>query len=133
MWCADGPLKLEAPRIYEISVEKDVKVANCNNSNERNSWNIPIRRNLNDWEIDEMTYLIGVVENQILRPEVEDAIWWIFSKNGEFSIKSCSHIFGNVDTPSQIWKKIWGLKIPSKIAFFAWATCKEKLPTMDFL
>lgn len=80
-----------------------------------------------------MAHLIGVVENRTLRPELEDSRRWISSKNGVFSVKSCSHLFGHVGPPSQVWKKIWGLKIPSKISFFVWTTCKEKLPTIDFL
>lgn len=48
VWCTYRPLKLEAPRIYEIAVYRDVKVVDCTNSDGRVGWHIPIRRNLND-------------------------------------------------------------------------------------
>lgn len=32
-----------------------------------------------------------------------------------------------------MWKVIWKLKIPSKVVFFVWTACRERLPTLDFL
>ncbi|KAL5781808.1 hypothetical protein ACOSP7_006837 [Xanthoceras sorbifolium] len=35
--------------------------------------------------------------------------------------------------PAVWWKRLWQLKIPSKIKIFAWKSCRGILPTMQFL
>lgn len=55
---------------------------------EDGGWNIPIRRNLNEWEIDYMAYLYGLVDNVKPRGNVNDSWRWTLSKNGAFTASS---------------------------------------------
>lgn len=57
-------LMVEAPSMYMLAVNKEDKVADCwVLMGEGGNWNINLRRNLNDWEMEEMTLLLGLVEN----------------------------------------------------------------------
>lgn len=51
----------------------------------------------------------------------------------EFTMTSCSNLFGAYGEPSYRWKRVCNLKIPSKVLYFIWITCKEILPTLDSL
>lgn len=102
VWCTNRPLKLEAPHIYEITSNKTVKLADCKCSNRGNGWNIPLRMNLNDWEINEMAYLIGLMENTQLRDDRKDSRCWILYNNGKLSVKTCYQLYGDVGYSSSI-------------------------------
>lgn len=79
LWCSSWRLCLEAPCNYEIISNRKVNVADCKNSYGVGGWNIPLRRNLNDWDMDEMAHLIGIVENIILRSDMGDTRRWTLS------------------------------------------------------
>lgn len=69
---------------------------------------------------------------------------WSGSPLGVFFIKSAYHLgmsqklrsqgkkFEN-SLSSKVWKKIWGLHVPSVVKTFLWRVCKNSLPTRDNL
>ena len=71
----------------------------------------------------------------------EDKLIWTGNRRGDFTINSAYYIAcslveaeetsesssGNPRTP--FWKKIWHLKIPSKIRIFVWRACMNGLST----
>ena len=71
----------------------------------------------------------------------EDKLIWTGNRRGDFTIKSayyiaCSLVGAEETSESSscglrtpLWKKIWHLKIPSKIRIFAWRACMNGLPT----
>ena len=64
------------------------------------------------------------------------------NKNGSFTVKSAYYVAkelaesGTIGESSinhlvsPIWKKIWQLKVSSKVKIFAWCVCMDGLPTM---
>lgn len=80
-----------------------------------------------------MAHLYGSVETLQLRGDENDSWRWTLSKNGAFTVISCSLLFGDRGEPAFIWKCLWRLKIPSKVLFFEWMACKEQLPMIDLL
>lgn len=74
-WGMDRPLMLESPSLFNMVRNKDVKVADCwVSSREGGAWNIGLRRSLNNWEINDMTNLIGLVDQFHPHPNMEDSI-----------------------------------------------------------
>ena len=75
----------------------------------------------------------------------EDKIIWVGNKKGEFTVKSAYYIALNLskgevdeecssgDCRAPLWKRIWHLKIPSKIRIFGWRACLNGLPTAENL
>ncbi|XP_030943489.1 uncharacterized protein LOC115968280 [Quercus lobata] len=75
----------------------------------------------------------------------EDKIIWVGNKKGEFTVKSAYYIALNLNNEADIeecssgdcraplWKRIWHLKIPSKIRIFGWRACLNGLPTAENL
>lgn len=60
----------------------------------RNGWNIQLRRDLNDLEIDHMAQLLGYLDLFQVRLDREDHCKWLLVSNGRFSIKLCYELFG---------------------------------------
>ncbi|XP_023873343.1 uncharacterized protein LOC111985934 [Quercus suber] len=73
---------------------------------------------------------------------VPDMIYWLHTKDGEYSVKSGYHIARLISkqdadvgessrevTGSLSWAKLWKLKIPNKIRVFGWRACLDILPT----
>lgn len=60
-----------------------------------------------------------------------DSWFWILDDKGCFTIKSCYRLLqGNVEVPyAAFWRKLGGLKLPSKVAQFVWRVCSLCLPT----
>ena len=73
----------------------------------------------------------------------EDNLIWIGNKRGVFSVKSAYFIAAKVlssmdmgecssgDPFTQIWKKVWSLKLPPKIRIFSWRACVNGLPVLS--
>ena len=71
----------------------------------------------------------------------EDKLIWTDNRRGDFTIKSAYYIACSLvgdkevsessssDLRTPFGKKIWHLKIPSKIQIFAWRACMNSLPT----
>ncbi|XP_059458307.1 receptor-like protein 6 [Corylus avellana] len=74
----------------------------------------------------------------------EDVLIWRGTANGMFSVKSAYHLATEVEDRkkasssmglhrSNVWKRIWKLKIPSVEKNFIWRACQDILPTRDNL
>ncbi|KAK6144889.1 hypothetical protein DH2020_021709 [Rehmannia glutinosa] len=81
--------------------------------------------------------------NQILRiplyySDEKDSIIWHHSKTGAYTVKSGYKLLVNSIIDEQLgtagaWRKIWQMKVPSKIKFFLWRACTNCLPTRSNL
>lgn len=62
-WCTPRPLMIEAPTIYAFAGNKNALAPDYwGIDGEGSGWNIHLRRCLNDWEIDEISSLLGCLE-----------------------------------------------------------------------
>ncbi|KAK3199324.1 hypothetical protein Dsin_022739 [Dipteronia sinensis] len=55
------------------------------------SWNIPLRRPLFDWEIDQWKVFTDILEAIIIRHSTPNVLAWSFYVNGRFSVGSFHH------------------------------------------
>lgn len=58
---------------------------------------------------------------------------WQLTGSGSFSIKSLEQIWTQTHESLLIWKAIWKSKTPSKVFFFLWTACRNRIPTIDLL
>lgn len=65
----------------------------------------------------------------------DELIWWL-SKNGVFSVKSAyfdalrMHSgWDGVGEVEEVWRKVWGLTLPPKLALFLWKVLHTIVPT----
>lgn len=65
----------------------------------------------------------------------EDSWFWLMEDKDDFTVRSCYRkLQGDIHCPDAIfWKRIWSLKLPSKILNFVWRTCRNCLPTAGAL
>lgn len=98
------------------------------------SWNIRPRRNLNDWEIEEMRRLMDTLEKSNLGDRVlqDERIWSLNEKYG-FLIKFMYATMCILELASCPSNFIWNTHIPSKVAFFMWLLWWNHAPMVDNL
>lgn len=59
--------------MYALASNKEAKVTDCWGQNGKgDGWNIQLRRRLNDWEVVQMSRLLGLVEASIIWRDSED-------------------------------------------------------------
>ena len=84
----------------------------------------------------------AILRIPLSRRYVPDMVFWLHTKDGDYSVKSGYHIarllakqeadLGESSREvmgSSIWVKLWKLKIPNKIRVFGWRACLDILPT----
>lgn len=73
--------------IYSLAVEPKGRVIDSYDG-DGNSWNLDLRRNLNDWEFDELGRLLVLLNGIRPSPSLCDSWEWSLSKKGKFTTKS---------------------------------------------
>jgi hypothetical protein len=137
-WIGDGPLCLKFPRLFSLSMQKDISVGDLLNM-EDGRWDFIWRRNLFQWESESVNLLLGLLVDVSLT-DVHDV--WIWNQNPEevFSVKSAHDLLVELgDNPIlsawelKIFSIIWESPAPSKVIVFSWQLIHDRLPTKDNL
>lgn len=65
------------------------------------------------------------------RREMQDSWYWIFDEKGDFTVMSCYRQLRGERSllNANFWRKLWSLRLPSKVIHFVWRTCRLCLPT----
>lgn len=50
-----------------------------------NIWSLRLRRNLNDWELDDLGRMLALLEDIKSSPSLKDGWEWVISKKGKFT------------------------------------------------
>ncbi|KAL0310148.1 UNVERIFIED_CONTAM: hypothetical protein Sangu_2458200 [Sesamum angustifolium] len=97
-------------------------------------WNAQLIRSI-FWSVDS-DLILGIPLGHL---GLEDQIVWHHTKNGIFSVRSAYHLARTLEerpcsstsmtAESDWWRKLWQLKLPSKIKVFTWRACLNALPT----
>ncbi|RVW56477.1 hypothetical protein CK203_072483 [Vitis vinifera] len=83
-------------------------------------WTPLFARAFKDWEIDLVERLLQKIHAFRVQREEEDRVIWTASNDGAFSVKSLYSMLewgGSSMFPSE---RIWRVRVPPKVAFFAW-------------
>lgn len=98
------------------------------------SWDMHLRKNLNEWEVEDMARLLGILDGcRLGDKEMMDERVWVLDEKKCFSVKSFNEVLSSLPPlhcPSQfIWNKIF----PMKISFFLWLLWGDRIPPVDNL
>ena len=96
-------------------------------------WTPLFARAFNDWEIDLVERLLQKIHAFRVQREGEDSVIWTTSNDGAFSVRSLYYMMkpgGLSMFPSE---RVWRVRVPPKVAFFAWEASWGKVLTLDQL
>lgn len=99
-----------------------------------------------EWNIEEMQHYMSVEEIeaikdiQIASSDQQDLLTWSHTKHGDLTVRSAYHLeltrtkgAASSSSPKdveELWKKVWGAKVPEKVKNLVWRALREGLPTM---
>ena len=132
-WCGE-PLCESFPSLFSISLFKNAWVSDVwNPVGDGDGWTPLFARAFNDWEIEVVEHFLHKIQAFRVQREEEDRVIWTTSNGGAFSVKSLYSILeleGSSMFPSE---SIWRVRVPPKIAFFAWEASWGKVLTLKQL
>ena len=121
------------PRLYTVSDQQHQFIHQIGAVKEGGwEWNFKWRRLLFDSEIGMADAFLQQLEGIIIRPEVNDHWKWAAEPSGCYSTKSAYKAIHHVtveDGQDGKFKELWKLRVPLKVAIFAWRLIQDKLPT----
>ncbi|KAE8679344.1 crossover junction endonuclease MUS81-like isoform X2 [Hibiscus syriacus] len=121
--CLRSQAKLQVGNGISISFWNDV----CFDSNGW-EWNIKTRRNLCDWEGDQLVELLDLLKDIKLIDSVEDCLLWGDAGEGLFSVKECRKSLSAYKDVSFQWNKcVWLGLVPPRIEAFLWQVSHKKV------
>ncbi|GLU18032.1 hypothetical protein SLE2022_343540 [Rubroshorea leprosula] len=132
-WGREGCLANKFPRLYLLSIGKE---NSCNQMGSIRSgsweWKLTWRRNLFEWEAEEVVDLERMIEGVKVNPGWPDKWEWIHDKEGHYSSKSAYHILAPDHSGTcghSIFKRVWNPSLPTKVSAFNWQLVLDRIPT----
>ena len=136
-WCDLGPLKAAFPRLFSISIQKNQFITHMGSwQGETWSWNLRWRRNVYDWEQEDIQRLSQGIGHIQPNTESADGVLWRASGNSSFQVKCISDMLYESSPPlisKQAVASIWQSHIPPRAQLTVWLAHLEKLKTGDIL
>ncbi|KAE8692548.1 DNA gyrase subunit B [Hibiscus syriacus] len=91
-------------------------------------WDIQLRRNLCDWELDQWMSLMLLIDNIRLSESVDDFLGWSGNGDGLFSVNSCRMALSSRNGDNFQWKKwVWSGLVPPRVETFLWQISHRKV------
>ncbi|GLT40896.1 hypothetical protein SLA2020_149960 [Shorea laevis] len=94
-------------------------------------WKVEWRRGRIGREKDEEKVLWEMLDSFQLKKGVEDCWRWIYDSEGRYMVKRAYEFLAPTESilEDQWTKLIWCRLVPSKVSFFGWRLCLDRLPT----
>ena len=95
-------------------------------------WNFEWRRHLFDRELESAVCFLNDIATSCIQPQTKDRWIWKPEQSGQYSVKSAYDMLRRDDMEGvdvKVFQDLWKLRIPPKIAVFAWRLLKERLQT----
>ncbi|KAE8704410.1 PHD finger family protein, putative isoform 2 [Hibiscus syriacus] len=129
IWVNGSTLKIQFPRIYALLTNKRGKLVEFGGFVANGwVWNIQLRRNLCDWELDQWLSLMLLIDNITPNESVDDFLGWSGKGDGLFSVKSCRMTISSRTGGHSQWKKwVWSGLTPPRVETFLWQFTHQKL------
>jgi len=134
VWCGEVPLKTLFLDLFLIASGKDAWVEeSMQRQNVTILWNILYTRLVHDWEVEVVCRFFEMLYSLKVRSEGEDKMCCIPTRNKSFEVKSYYKVLLSPIQSSFLWKSIWKVKVPLRVAFFVWTATLGKILTLDNL
>lgn len=119
VWCCETPLEIALPLIFHLAGKKDSTINHhFTHSGALVTWQLYLRRNLNDWEIGEVVVLLQILENVRININIENQRVRQGDPSGEFSISSCYKVL-NMSLLNTLQSFCGNLRFPQRwLSFF---------------
>ncbi|GKV16991.1 hypothetical protein SLEP1_g27551 [Rubroshorea leprosula] len=131
-WVGNKTLRVEYPRLYELSTNKECKISDIGVwEGDKWCWKMEWRRERIGREKDEEEKLREGLERIQLKKSVQDCWRWIHDSEGRYGVKNAYDFLAPTECVlDEHWSKlIWCKLVPSKVSFFGWRLCLDRLPT----
>ncbi|GLT99814.1 hypothetical protein SLE2022_172280 [Rubroshorea leprosula] len=132
IWVGNKSLRDLFPRLFQLALNKEGTVKeNGTWEGEGWIWGIEWRRARLGREKDEEEGLWAMLANVKLRKEVVDSWQWRFDVEGSYVVKSAYEFLASEECllEGHLCKFLWCKWVPSKVGFFGWRLCLDRLPT----
>ncbi|KAG9449628.1 hypothetical protein H6P81_009593 [Aristolochia fimbriata] len=133
-WIGSNPLCTSYPRLYALSNEPNMLVSNAIMTEGR-TWNLRLRRNLNDAETTEIADMMLKLESMYFSQRGHDEIIWSPCVSGVFSVSSYYKLLSNSGQQHQSPPECNSMDLPApkKVQHFIWTAAQHKILTYDQL
>ena len=125
------------PRLYLNSCQQNHRIKDMGVQTDMGwEWNFKWRRHLFDSELDMAASFLNDVESSHIHRNRRDEGIWKVDPSGLYSTKTAyDEMWGEASEGNQVkeFEELWKLKIPSKVAVFAWRLFRDRLPTKSNL
>jgi hypothetical protein len=135
-WCSDRPFKETFLVLFGCSLNQDDFVASVLVSRSPGSpreWNLSFGRSFNDWELEQVMAFFSLIHSHTPRGEEADKLRWRLNGKGTFDSRSIYHALHAPEAVAFLWKIIWGVKSPRRVAFFMCIVAWDRILTYDNL
>ena len=133
-WCGDGPLCESFSSLFSMSMSKNAWVSEVwNPVGDGDGWTPFFARAFNDWEIDLVERLLQNIHAFRVQREEEDRVIWTTSNDGAFTVKSFYSMLESGGSSMFPRERIWKVRVPPKVALFAWEASWGKVLTLEQL
>ncbi|GKV34792.1 hypothetical protein SLEP1_g43134 [Rubroshorea leprosula] len=132
VWVGEKSLKELCPRLFELAINKEGFLSEIGGWEEGSwRWNIIWRRERFGREKDEELKLWEVLSSVCIKVGVADRWRWRHASDGMYVVKQAYEFLQPTDSILNDWlcKLIWCRLVPSKVSFFGWRLCLQRLPT----
>ncbi|XP_059288247.1 uncharacterized protein LOC132041538 [Lycium ferocissimum] len=130
-WVGSTSLQDDFPNLFRIAQDPNSVIAA---NREGNIWDLSFRRNMYDWEVNELLDLFSRLQQCHINPQAADKLKW-GQHSGESTVKEGYHQMcsRNPFIDNWPWKLIWRTKLPLKVICFTWTALYEACLTQDNL
>ncbi|GKV50261.1 hypothetical protein SLEP1_g56973 [Rubroshorea leprosula] len=131
-WVGDKSLRDLFPRLFALSIKKEGKVSEMGTWEEgRWVWRVEWRRGTIGREKDEEELLEKMLEGVNLKEGAGDVWKWVHVMDGKYEVRLAYDFLASTERilEDQMCKLIGCRLVPSKVAFFGWRLCLDRLPT----
>ncbi|GKV19246.1 hypothetical protein SLEP1_g29532 [Rubroshorea leprosula] len=137
MWVGDVNLKENFPRLYSITTNKNVKVAELGEWCEGVwVWKWNWRRDLFAWELDLLQELEDTIRPVSINRGTEDVWIWKWDNSGQYTVRLAYQQLlpaQQVQSLQAPFIQVWNPHVPLKVSALAWRALHDRLPTKSNL
>ena len=135
-WCDAGVLKYIFPRLFTISTQEHCQVYQMGEwVGSSWVWHLHWRRNLYDWELEEVGALRLIIEQNGPKQDTQNGLVWNNVDHTSYPTKAIAATFNKslgTSMPKSLESVVWQKFIPPRAQLTVWLAYKEKLKTGDF-